>query len=88
MKKPILTPGENYYIEDSNAEQAYTTVLLSKRVHFYNFVCALILTSNITEIVILVAVVVYRAPKEDRSVTEGMTCHDVDVISRAQYITM
>ena len=36
-------------------------------------------------IVSLAAVVVYKAPNEDRSVTEGMTCHDVDVISRAQY---
>ena len=36
----------------------------------------------------LAAVVVYKAPNEDRSVTEGMTCRDVDVISRAQYIAM
>ena len=35
---------------------------------------------------ILATVVVYKAPKEDRSVTEGMTCSDVDVTSRAQYI--
>ena len=34
---------------------------------------------------ILVAVVVYKATKEDCSITEGMTCCDVDVISRAQY---
>ena len=34
---------------------------------------------------ILAAVVVYKAPREDRSVIEGITCHDVDVISRAQF---
>ena len=50
---------------------------------FYNFVRALTLTSN-EQKVILVVVVVYKDPKEDRSVTEGMMCRDVDVISRAQ----
>ena len=34
---------------------------------------------------ILAAVVMYKAPKKDRSVTEGMTYCDVDVTSRAQY---
>ena len=36
--------------------------------------------------VILVTVVAYKAPERDRSVTEGMTQHDVDLTSRAQYI--
>ena len=37
---------------------------------------------------ILVAVVVFKAPKKDRPVTEGMTRCDVDLTSRAQYIAM
>ena len=35
---------------------------------------------------VLAAIVVYKAPNEDRSVTEGMMCRDIDVIWRAQYI--
>ena len=41
-----------------------------------------------TEIVILAAVVAYKAQKKDRSVTEGMTQHDVGLTSRAPYIAM
>ena len=37
---------------------------------------------------ILAAVLVYKAPKKDRSVTEGMTQRDVVLTSRAQYITI
>ena len=37
---------------------------------------------------ILAAAVVFRAPKKDRPVTEGMTRCDVDLTSRAQYIAM
>ena len=35
---------------------------------------------------ILAAVVVYKAPKKDRSVTEGITWYDIGLTSRAQYI--
>ena len=41
-----------------------------------------------TEIVILAAVVVYKAPKRYCSVTEGMTRCDIGLTSRAQYIAM
>ena len=41
---------------------------------------------QITEIVILAAVVVYKAPKKDCSVIEGMTQRDVGLTSCTQYI--
>ena len=37
---------------------------------------------------ILAAVVMYKAAKKDRSLTEGMMCYDVDQTSRAQYKAM
>ena len=37
---------------------------------------------------ILAAVVMYKAAKNDRSVTEGMTRYDVDRTSHAQYMAM
>ena len=37
---------------------------------------------------ILAAVVMYKAAKNDRSVTEGITHYDVDRTSRAQYMAM
>ena len=45
------------------------------------------MTSNEQNIVNLAAVVVYKAPKEDRFVIEGMTYCDI-VTSHAQYIAM
>ena len=37
---------------------------------------------------ILAAVVAYKAPENDHSVTEGMTQHDIDLTSRAQYTAL
>ena len=39
-------------------------------------------------VVILVAVIVYKVPERDCSVTEGMTQHDIYLTSRAQYIAI
>ena len=36
----------------------------------------------------LAAVVMYKAAKNHRSITEGMTRYDVDRTSRAQYMAM
>ena len=40
------------------------------------------------EMILLAAVLVCKAPKKDRSITEGMTTNDVDLASRAQYIAI
>ena len=40
------------------------------------------------EIILLAAVLVCKAPNKDRSITEGMTTDDVDLVSRAPYIAI
>jgi hypothetical protein len=54
---------------------------------FFNCMCTYF-DQQWTEIVILAAVVVYKAQKKDCSVKESMTCCDIDLTSCAQYIAM
>ena len=64
-----------------------TVLLLEQESTFFKLCMHTYFDQKWTEIiVILAAVVVYKAAKKDCSVTEGMTHYDVNRASRAQYI--